>query len=39
MNLNKIENSVVNESTKIENKFVEKYLSHDGETIEDSKKH
>lgn len=34
----KIENSVTNGYTKIEDKFVEEYLTHDGETVEEAKK-
>ena len=33
----KIENGVVSGYKKIEDKFVDKYLKHDGETIEEAK--
>jgi wobble nucleotide-excising tRNase len=33
----KIENGVVKTYTKIEDKFVDQFLTHDGETIEEAK--
>lgn len=34
----KIENTVVSGYTKIEDAFVDRYLTKDGETVEDAKK-
>ena len=34
----KIENSVVGAYRKVENGFVDKFLTHEGETVEDAKK-
>lgn len=34
----KIENGVVEGYTKLEDKFIDRFLTHEGETVEDAKK-